>query len=480
MHIRLNNRLNKIKYAHFFFAIFIALLITWYNSSNPGDKPFTTLFYASTIVALAALPLYLWLASPSRDAIPLLAIHSAFYGLTYGIVAFMEPGKMFGLNWTNEEQRQTALLYTLYGLLFLFSGYFLGTKSNIKLNILKLWRLRVKPSAYNQNLLYFFPILVVLKVFVEICHLSELTQSLDAFYTYFVVLCVLSAFAGILNPAGQKLVFFFLIPYQIIFGSNLASSLTYGFILWVILIGLCFITARQRIPYISLALALVFFLTLQPIKTQYRSLTWNTDLAAESPLNKLSLFVSTGVDYYLGNSLSQDDQLEAVRMSTFDRLNNLNTFAAVIADTPARQPFIYGDSYLSLLVKFVPRFFWPDKPVETLGNVWAQRYGYLDANDRTTSFNLPWNPEMYMNFGLAGVLLINMLVGFILSLLSKNLCRQAYDPSCFAFSLVIVSPLFFVENNLTLLFGDLIISAVALLLISRVLVPLFPKTFYLE
>ncbi len=125
-------------------------------------------------------------------------------------------------------------------------------------------------------------------------------------------------------------------------------------------------------------------------------------------------------------------------------------------------PFLYGETYLPLAIKWIPRFLWPDKPTEDLGNRWAREYSYLGPDDYTTSFNLPWLSEMYMNFGTLGVIVVNFLIGLLFRFLREAFWRNTANSSSFAFGLVIAAPLMFVESNISLTIGGLIITAMVL------------------
>lgn len=459
------------------FAWFIILLLGWFNFFNPYAKPIETLILATAVVLLGLLPLYRWVGDPGRDAIPVLHIHAAFYALTYGIVGLMEPGTMFGLNWTSEEERQVALGLTLLGLSCLYIGYYALGSLFKKANPVAIWPVRIRPRSYSNFVLLVFPMTIVASKVADRFGLNFVDDILAAIYNFAFILVVYGAFSGAFNRRATQFVVFLLIPYQLVFGSNLASSLTFGFIFWSVVIGLIYLTARRRVPYVWILLALSVFLLLQPVKKEYRALTWNEGVAGSVTTDKLMLFVSLAESHYLGAGQAVDDHVDDIRTSTFDRLNNLNTLAAVVADTPNRQPYLLGESYVPLLTKFIPRFLFPGKPLENFGNVWANRYGYLGASNFTTSFNLPWLPEMYINFGLFGIAFLNIVLGLLFALLANAVWRRATDPSTFAFGMVLGTPLFFVESNLSLLVGELVIVVITLYIIGRLATVVMPSVF---
>jgi len=194
-----------------------------------------------------------------------------------------------------------------------------------------------------------------------------------------------------------------------------------------------------------------------------------------SPAERFATFGGMGLDYYFGERSFSERQREGAER-TFQRINHLHLTAAIMADTSDRDAYLYGESYLPLFTKWIPRFLWPDKPIEDLGNRWARQYGYLGQLDYVTSFNLPWLPEMYMNFGVAGVIVVNFLLGLLFRLLSGMFWRHADDSSAFAFGLSLGAPLMFVESHLSMKLGGLVIVVVTLFVLMAALTVFLPKS----
>ena len=92
--------------------------------------------------------------------------------------------------------------------------------------------------------------------------------------------------------------------------------------------------------------------------------------------------------------------------------------------------------------------------MEDQGNAWAQQYGYLSSEDDVTSFNLPFLPEMYMNFGYPGLIVIGSLLGALMGLLSRKLWTREGDCSSIAFGILVGIPFLTPESNLSLLLGQ--------------------------
>jgi hypothetical protein len=88
--------------------------------------------------------------------------------------------------------------------------------------------------------------------------------------------------------------------------------------------------------------------------------------------------------------------------------------AAALEHTPAQQPFAMGESYINIFVALVPRLLWPDKPFKAGGNEFVSRYTGIRF-ERHTSVGMNYLFELYVNFGIAGVLIGMFLLGLLLA-----------------------------------------------------------------
>ena len=134
-----------------------------------------------------------------------------------------------------------------------------------------------------------------------------------------------------------------------------------------------------------------------------------------------------------------------------------------------------GETYLSLFTKFIPRLIWKEKPQENWGNKWGHRYGYLGAGNVSTSYNLHWLPEMYMNFGVYGVVGVSMLVGMLFAVLANAFWKKPSNPCAFALGMCMGSPFFFVESNLSMIFGNVIVSAITICSFGLIVAIIAPR-----
>ncbi len=122
------------------------------------------------------------------------------------------------------------------------------------------------------------------------------------------------------------------------------------------------------------------------------------------------------------------DGVGADKLGVLKRLNE-DTMEVVLEMTPGQVPFWEGKSYEDLGYVFLPRMFFPNKPVRNIWQKFGHAYGYLDSDDDSTSVLFNYFAEAYMNFGfgwlysLAGIL--GLLVGG-LELFSLVIWRKPY------------------------------------------------------
>ncbi|MFZ4521213.1 MAG: O-antigen polymerase [Bacteroidales bacterium] len=99
----------------------------------------------------------------------------------------------------------------------------------------------------------------------------------------------------------------------------------------------------------------------------------------------------------------------------FKRIDHLDASYNVIKKTPDVVPFKYGETYLKsvdALTIYLPflRAYYPY--TETINNSFANEYNLI--NESVSGITLPIFVEAYMNFGIAGIILISILYGLLI------------------------------------------------------------------
>jgi hypothetical protein len=107
---------------------------------------------------------------------------------------------------------------------------------------------------------------------------------------------------------------------------------------------------------------------------------------------------------------------DLVRSSIY-RLDLIHKFAHVNSLVPRYVPFYQGETYGYLLIGWIPRVIWPDKPLASESN---QRMDvdlglkYAAQTGRST-IGIGQLPEAYANFGILGIIIVMLVQGMIFS-----------------------------------------------------------------
>jgi hypothetical protein len=156
---------------------------------------------------------------------------------------------------------------------------------------------------------------------------------------------------------------------------------------------------------------------------------------------------------------------------TAGRSANLDLFANVARRTPSEIPYWGGDTYLSLVGAFIPRFLWKDKPTKELGQAFGHRYSLIHSTNMTTAINLPILVEFFAKFGGLGVVAGMLIVGFIYRLLDFLVNRPGQSALISMIAVVLLIPLLPIESDFSLIFGGLPLNGLCLYMVWRFLAP---------
>jgi hypothetical protein len=193
----------------------------------------------------------------------------------------------------------------------------------------------------------------------------------------------------------------------------------------------------RRVPWGVITLMCLFFILLQPVKDAFRHYTWSHGRFASLGIaGKAELFGEMAWNYYTQPHASQPF-LDAAA----GRVAHIRLLAFVMEQSPSPVPYWGGETYKSLLTKFIPRILWPDKPKETLSHDFGHRYSLLNENDHSTAMNLPWLVELWVNFGLAGLVIGMLLYGALFGYLVQKLNRHDMTALEFVVGATVLFPL---------------------------------------
>jgi hypothetical protein len=225
---------------------------------------------------------------------------------------------------------------------------------------------------------------------------------------------------------------------------GLGSGLHFQAIEVLLPLGLASAALHRRVPLAAGGLVICCLVLLEPVKQEFRANYWKESIPAATPVEGLRGYTkAASASFRDGDPVGEDLD----RFSS--RVGSLLTLAEVMSATPGKVSYWEGESYYPLLLKPVPRFLFPGKPLELAGQTFGHRYGWLDRNDSSTSYNFPQLIELYANFGSAGVMAGMVLLGVFFAALVR-LVESIERPGQITIGAYALSPLFLIESNLSL------------------------------
>ena len=241
----------------------------------------------------------------------------------------------------------------------------------------------------------------------------------------------------------------------------------FGFaVLVALVLWLVYTTLRRRTPWLLIVAGFALFCLLQPAKTAFRGMVYSNGVnnIDQPSSEKLEAFT---ISAELAWNLFKERGAEDVISLATERLAQLIVFVQVAQLTPSTVAYWQGDSYYSLLLKVVPRFIYPAKPEDQIGNDFGHQYSFIARTDYTTSISLPQLVEFYGNFGPIGVVIGSLLVGAFYRVL-----HDVFFHSCAGFG-ALVGGLFLLnqwlnfEDNLSLVLGGVFGSLLSIFAFHR-------------
>jgi hypothetical protein len=445
---------------------FIVFLITafWFFTENHHELISNyQAFLGLSIIALGALPSFIHLINAEESRlIPLVPLHGLFYSIAYGIPIFVEK-----TNWFNSstEAINHSLVLTIVGLVMLYIGYY-GAR-----HLLPAFR-PIRFSSYSscgdRHLFFLCVALFVISMLFEFSPLLRSIPSLNqiAVPTGFLSIGILFVL-HITNrlQSWERTIFFCTTVLLLLV--KLVSGLLALPVFVLMFFSILYWQMRKKILWLPILLLCSLAIILQPVKDQFRALTWYSESVDIGHYEKLKIFTEVGVEYYLEKSQS-DEGANIEFDSLADRLAHIATFSVVVADTPQSVPYWNGETYKNLLTKFIPRFLWQDKPREEYGLNFGHRYGFLNWDDEITSVNMPWLPEFYANFGWKGVVFGMFFVGVLFRyfMMIYNNHDSVVDMVA---GLAICFRLGLPESNLSMMLGGIVTYTAFLFVLLRML-----------
>jgi hypothetical protein len=400
-----------------------------------------------------------------REAgLPILPTLCISFALQYTLPIFtQEPGirLAFGFRNLDGADIEAALLLTIVGVILLEVTYYyiVGRKAVNSLPGVRLPLTKRRAEIYCLLVFAIFVLLPLLQTalpeetYVRVFSIINLFQN-----QVLVAIAVL----GWVVYSGQSALWHKILLYIVVATVALRSFSTTMVELMMLPLAVLFMTRWlyvRRLPVMHLAAIALLFLFLSPVKREIRrSMGEDSETAGASATTRASDWIEQASTHWL-ETLSGRRNLSESASYAAERTDLIHSFAHIYSLTPSVLPYQYGDTYSYLAIAWVPRVIWPEKPqANAANNYYAVAYEIsTEEGIKHSSFGVSLIAEGYMNFGVAGVVLIMIVLGGVLAALQHVFAGPSSGPGGQAiFVAMFVYFLNGIGTSAELMFGGLI------------------------
>jgi hypothetical protein len=407
----------------------------------------------------------------SDAAFPLFGLISAAYWVYFIIPLFWEERTPIGLARVYAEITNTSVSQVMLLLLLGLGSLWLGMQAGLGRRLIQV-RLPDLPADaarwnYLRTVLVLFAPLSLIPGFVW--SLGAGGRNLLIIATDIVPIVVFALlFRNFLRGGASKLDLYLILFFCAVQMLKGLSTIWLGSaILPFLVIGLIYVDERKRFPLFPVLGVIAMALFLQVGKDSARSMFWrgpsDTGLfeRAGTWVEQSSAQWSSALDDPTGTIARELAGLSQTRVSL------LNNAVSVVELTPAVIPHQGSHLYSYMLVTFVPRFVWPDKPTVNEANQFYQvTYGLTETRllDKV-SIAVGVLIEAYIAFGWVGVFLVMLALGVFLEVFRALFLGQNVGLLARSIGFSLLPQMLTVEAQLAQYIGGLVQQIVVALLI---------------
>ena len=242
--------------------------------------------------------------------------------------------------------------------------------------------------------------------------------------------------------SGKIITFLFLLPIIIIIGIASGSKGLFLYPILATLILYNFLVKSVSIKYLGI-FGLIVILII-PLFNIYRGVS--------------NIFDIQDSFEFMLDSGSASENMNLFIFGLLDRFHDFDSFVYIVRDTPNLYPFQFGSTFITILIAWIPRFLWLDKPTISFGKIFSETY-YSDFYFGTgTSASPTMIGEGYINFHIAGVIFISIIMGAILNYMYRSLIKaEIKQPiNVLIYSIFFVPMIIMWETNISGFFSEML------------------------
>jgi hypothetical protein len=270
------------------------------------------------------------------------------------------------------------------------------------------------------------------------------------------------------GEAGQvdKLLVLGFLALRLVIG--LSSGWLGSFALIILVCAAVYLAEKRRIPRLAFVVVVLFTLFFQVGKDEFRKAYWTTSSTPASKIDRVKFWTETS--YKKWQEALSDPSGRALADAINQSLSRVSllTQTANVADlTPSTVPYQGGQLYYYLVVTWIPRALWPDKPSVNDANQFYQvAYGMTSEEDLDkVAIAVGVMTEAYISFGWYGVVGIMFLIGVFYDVYRKILFSHNSGLLMVGLGLALLPQLINIESQMAVYLGGIVQQVIFTLLI---------------
>ncbi len=389
---------------------------------------------AMILLDVCLYPTLRYFARQESD-LPVLPVLCLSFAVQYTLPIFsQEPGipLAFGFRYLNGADIEAALVLTIAGVILLEASYYfiVSRKALSSLPAVSLPLTKGRAEIYCVSVFIIFMLLpwlvtaLTTETYLQVSSIINLLQN-----QVLVAIAVLGWFVY----SGQASWWHRILLHVVVATVALRSFSTTMVELMMLPLAVLFMTRwlyLRRLPVMQLATIALLFLFLSPVKHDIRrSVGEDLQTAEASATTRASDWIEQASIHWLDTLSGRRDLSESVSYAA-ERTDMIHNFAHIYSLTPSVLPYQYGDTYTYLAITWIPRVIWPEKPqANAANNYYAVAYEIsTEEGIKHSSFGVSLIAEGYINFGVAGVFLIMIVLGGVLATLQHVFAGPSSGP----------------------------------------------------
>ena len=367
-----------------------------------------------------------------REELPIYAMLGAMFWLAYGVPLFLEEHSLFiffqpQTHHVPEDAVTAALLMALVGMVCLWLGMKSGIGRFVSPRILLSFEFTPSSVTYLRSV-------VVIGIILSVFRTSFLVLGEGGRQFVVIMLSVVPmlAFAvlfsnfvrGKSSVIDKVLILAFLL---VRFVSGLSGGLLADSASVIVICGAVYLTERRKVPRAAVVIVLLFYLFFQVGKNDFRKVYW-LENEEGGRVERVTFWTQASLEKW-SEAISNPnaENIRNVINPSVSRVSLLTQTANVIDQTPSVVPYQYGRLYSYMVVTWIPRFLWPEKPSVNEANQFYQVAYGLTAEEELAGVSIAvgYLAESFINFGWFGVVAVMFTIGVFFDFYQKTFVAVA-------------------------------------------------------